>query len=315
MTTSAVVDALNAIGCDFALLNGSESALLDPSSDIDIVAATALPGILGALASELGRSGIYPVMTVHYDVGRGDSVWLIGPRDDFLQLDVLSDPTGIGRLAVATEEMLQSAMPGSDGVRRVPRESEVAYRIAKNLHRQRYDTLRELGGGDLDPSRLKQAIEGVYPGHFSTVETAMTGGDWRSARASLERARRLTRVRRGGWSLWALIIQRWARRAADPVGFWIHFTGPAGAQAVDLAWDRWGHGVAVRLKTQLFPLRPIDRLRIAVAIRRPCLAVTWGRLSPKNALVVDVGDECPPWGELRLEILQRASALILKRFR
>jgi hypothetical protein len=315
MTTLAVVDALNAIGCDFALLDGSESALLDPSSDIDIVAATPLPGILGALAPELGRSGVHPVMAVHYDVGRGDSVWLVGPRDDFLQLDVLSDPTGINRLAMATEEMLQSAKPGSDGVRRVPRESEVAYRVAKNLHRQRYDTLRELDRGELDPSRLKQAIEGVYPGLFSAVATAMTDGDWRSARASLERARRLARLRRGGWRLWALMAQRWARRTVDPVGFWIHFTGPAAAHAVDLAWDRWGRGVAVRFKTQLSPLRPITRLRIAVAIRRPCIAVTWGRLTPDGALVVDVGEECPPWNELRLEILERASARLVERFR
>ncbi len=307
------LEALGTTGCSFALLDGSEGAL-HPTSDLDLVSSAPLPNLLTALSQALVARDVFPVMHVQYDIGRGDALWLVGRNDDVLQVDILSDRRGVNRLAFPTDLALRSTHTPPDGFPRVSREWEVAYRIGKNIHRRRFDRLASLDTDELDPPSLGAALECIYPGRSALVLEAMSLSPRNSvpARGRLEWSRRVARLRRAGPALWASMVLRLAHRVARPVGLWVHFTGAAASTAATMTRSFWGEKFSVRHLEQWDSLSLGERLKLSIAIRRPCLVVTWseGSSTPRRATVVDVGDEAPSWETLRHMVLRRAAARV-----
>lgn len=315
-TVESFLRALAGTGDRYALLDGSPNGWRSPESDLDLVSSRSLARILPDILPPLIEAGVYPVMVVRYDVDRGDAMWLVGAEDDVIQVDVLSDPRGVNRLAFSTDTALASTRTPEDGIPRVSTEIEIAYRVAKNLSRRRFDRLRQLDITGLDRAELATALRGIYGARWELGIAALEQMNWASVRRRLQRSKLLTRFRRGGPPILAAVAARLLNRVIHPVGLWLHFRGTAGGGAAALTWSALGTGFARRNRLDWDEASLVDRIRVRATIRRPSLVVSSGRgRRPRAALVVDVGDELPAWQDLRQEVLSLAATRTLQRSR
>lgn len=179
-----VLDALVAASVPFVVLHGeSRIAMAMPLSDVDVAVDISPEQLIIAAIPEWAAVDLHPVQVCPYDVG-GTSVFLAtSDASDGVQLDLLHDPDGYGRLGVRTSRLVDRAYDGCKWPR-LPRREEATYLLAKRL----------LKGQQQAAMKLR-------------AELLEAGGP-----ADILSSARRNFSRRGG---------RIAKRVIDPVGFWL----------------------------------------------------------------------------------------------
>lgn len=309
-------------GVSWASLHSPDAGL--GASDIDI-AASVPGGRLVELISGAGRASSYAVIaSVNYDIGRGDTYWLWDLTDGaVLQVDVLCDPRGIGRLGFPTEPYLAAVSSGSEADARA---WSFAYELSKRAGRAEWGRLARWPVALLSPETMAPPLEcvlGPRTAGLVTAELASESPQLQALGARIRSSIRRGRYRRARGGVLGIGVQRLrriVRRLVSPVGSWAHFHGPE-AQGLAVMCHRelasaFPRAVTREVRRPLWS-QPFEWVRILVMVRRPSLIVTWSRgPAPvgNRAVKVSAGPDCD-WVERRAELARRWESRVRRALR
>jgi hypothetical protein len=246
--------------------------------DCDIVADDPIVDWWPEVGVRLQAVGVYPLVWSHYDVGRGDALWLWDTGDgSVFHLDVLSDPHGVGRLALATAPLLVDA-DSQSGFPVVDRRWQHVYRLSKDLSKRRWDRLAETGM--VSTGLEADCLESVFGSRVATeITNELIGASsdrWRTAAPALRRARLLLRARRRGWTQLGLDqLRRFWSRLSRPVGVWIHVYGGSAGDATRGLTEEFGASLRTVPVDWRGRRAPGTGLRLRLALLRPMVVITW----------------------------------------
>ena len=106
------MEQLEGIGVDYAILHKQEELLSGTlTSDIDIAVDADLAAVNRQIAERV-RERISPVIVWRYDANSLTTFWSTPDASRGVQLDLLNDPKGRGRLAFKTRQAIAEAQPG-----------------------------------------------------------------------------------------------------------------------------------------------------------------------------------------------------------
>lgn len=279
-----VVAVLNESGCAWALAQGDEGleAAASGQGDLDVVSALPAIEVVARVTERWRRDDALVVCLNSYDIGGSQTFWCVEPDGGALEVDVLCDPRGLGRLGLPTEHLLTDLVHG-----RAPAISpgwQIAYQVSKRVWKQQWRRLAELqpsGAGHLP--QLEQVF-GAAAGRRAAdlIAVGASPAEWAAVAPALQRGRRAQRWARahaGPLEPAVLHAQRVLDRLTRPVGFWAHIWGPdadvvAGAVSASL-------GAALVHRLVVPEPRPQDWPSLASVVLRPGLAVTWSCSPPR----------------------------------
>jgi hypothetical protein len=277
--TTLVWAALNRLGIKWAMWNEPPE---HPNSDFDVVSSMDLVGMLARMHDDLRTVGITPVFAVNYDIGRGDTVWLRASTGAMVQLDVLSDVKGEGRLGIPTDEALVDIRFSASELPLVTPTWQLVYNLAKRVRKRQWSRLEHLTVNGLDSDALMSSMGIVFGSAAPAALELLSQGDskeWQSHRGRLIRSLNRERRRRspgGQLGLAAKRIRRGWDRLTLPVGVWIHLEYADSSQADQLkTWLRRLHS-RVTVKKWVFPWAA-RRTTL-----RPGFIVTWSSGSSRR---------------------------------
>lgn len=260
---------------------------LEVASDLDVVASEPLAALLPRMRAPLTQLGYRLLQYTRYDLAGADAIWLLDPAGAVLHLDVLADPAGIGRLALPTAPVLESAVP-SDAVPWVGARWEACYQVAKAIAKASPARLAAIEG---PPPGLEDALREVLPSRASLVCGGLADRwdqrRWATLMRALRGEQRSARLRHGGAArVLSASLARYWRRVRRPVGVWVHFR-QAGEPRLDFL-------AAIEVRKHLWPEAPGGRWAEAISARigilRPRVVVTWGPHRPPwwgGAAIID----------------------------
>jgi hypothetical protein len=221
---AAAIGALDRSGVGYAVLHGEErlvDAESEPAGDTDLVVDRPPRAVLAAARTELERVGLSPVLCLEYDVGGTATVFLsddIGRRG--VQLDLLFDPTGVGRYRLSSTRLL-ACRQSWRGTSVIAPEAQVVYLWRKRSAKRQVGRLAEVReqAQQLDRAALRRCA-------LDLVRTSTAADDILAGRPASQR-----RVRPR-----ALLLhgRRVASRAWRPAGFWLHLTDGSHPEALGL---------------------------------------------------------------------------------
>lgn len=285
-----VLAELQELRAPWALAHGRQGldAVLSGNGDLDVVAGLPAAVLAHRLMRRWVTSDFFVVVLNQYDIGRGDAFWCVD-RDGggFLEVDVLCDPRGLGRLGVPTADVLASRSGGS--IPAAAEEWRLAYQVSKRLWKRQWDRLPGLRSSRVQDT-AHCALQQVFGRSAGTLAAELlnqpsAAGDWQRAAPVLRRGRRRQRWGRasaGPAELALLQMNRLSGRVRHPVGFWVHVWGP-GAQETARAVDA-SIGVALVRHVVLEGRRARHWPQIAATLWRPGLAVTSSVSPPGHGL-------------------------------
>lgn len=248
---------------------------LRQSGDLDVAVDRPLPALLTEHRPVLESAGIVPLLWSQYDIGRGDAVWLWDTTDaTTLQLDVLCDPKGTGRLGVPTTALLDAAgSTGTDGWR-------CAYFVSKRLQKRQWSRLATLASRcSHDADEPLREVFGPQAGMVAGDLLRRGAGEaqWRSSATALRRGRTGRRWRRNGGPVRLTVerLRRFVRRATTPVGFWAHLAGEGAQAAAEAVADTLGAALPRQEVRRVSGPSVAATLQLRWTLLRPSLVVTY----------------------------------------
>lgn len=278
-----ILEALATLGVPHAVLHGEDQVAAGSiMSDLDLVAADPPKELAARLRGVFDELGVGVIARFPYDVGAETFFLADAHGERSLQLDVMCDPRGLGRLGIRTEVALENVRAGC----RWPVLSEIdsiVYLLRKrHMKRDRPRLIEQIAcarsiGARVVTSRAREVCSQPASGD---IEALLIGGTATPAfhyhRASLPRASRL------------------ASRLLHPVGHWVHIQGQEADAAASAVAARLG---CVLPSVRLLPQPPrATRLPglLATAIHRdrwrPHLLVSFGPAPARMAdRTVDAG--------------------------
>jgi hypothetical protein len=107
------LDGLARSGVRFAVLHGEPALAAGHGvSDVDTVTSFSPERVICLARAAWAEAGLHPVMLWPYDVGAKTVFLATSDASDGVQLDLLHDPDGHGRLRLRSDSMLRAAQPG-----------------------------------------------------------------------------------------------------------------------------------------------------------------------------------------------------------
>jgi hypothetical protein len=261
MVARQVLEGLLASGVDMALIHGLASLRDGSLSDLDVVIDLPIARLLATARPSWAANGIFPVIVWPYDVG-GTTVFLAThDASDGVQLDLLHDRKGSGKLGVRSQPLLAHShrlglIPTVDDPYRL------TYLWKKRLMKRQSDRL----------STLKHEALGVDREALESASVELTGnllvarqleGRMTPSRAPSSGARVVSEARRR------------VKRILTPIGFWIHVDDSfVGAEVV----RRFGRFLAAARLIGTPPRVGVKRAltEVVPVVFRPGLVVTTG---------------------------------------
>jgi hypothetical protein len=240
VASAAVLDVLAGCGVRFALLHDEARIAAGSSrSDLDLVVDRDPRRILADHVPDLHRAGLYPIIVWPYDVAETATVFLARPdASSGVQLDLLCDPSGLGKYGVRSRVLLEQTGQGERWPVIRP-EHQLLYLLRKRSHKGARDEVVELRRslGDMQRTEILAEVGRLFsPPAAATVLRILDSG-W-DANGGHEGPP--SSVRQG---------MRWLRRLRSPIGFWAELVGrDSSASAEELAtrfgrflpWSRAG---------------------------------------------------------------------------
>lgn len=312
LLTRQVLSELTSISIRWALLHSPPDDL-GSLSDCDIAADSSGPEIVLRLRGHWERTGLHPIVHSYYDVGRGDAVWIWSePEQAMLHLDVLSDPTGLGRLGIRTDLVLAT----TSSTRELAVADEAwrgVYRVSKDLARGRSHPgrLEALAG-----SAAAASVFGARPWPAWVMERGLTREN-KMARAYLRARIMIARLRRNGpVRLMGAQVGRRLSRATRRAGRWIHVSGPLAESASSLLEEVLGDSLPVH-RVGAGAGRRFLPIEAKVRTIRPQVFITWTdkvgvRPAPPDAFV-DAGTEPIDAGALVADVMRQLATVTYRR--
>jgi len=181
-----LIEQLEGIGVDYAILHKQEELLSGTlTSDVDIAVDADLADVNRQIAERVRRR-ISPVIVWRYDVNSLTTCWSTPDASRGVQLDLLNDPEGRGRLAFKTQQAIAEAQPGQRFME-LSTSAKSAYLLSKRLvkgdlvalnrvvseitrHGQEAIVLRHLS--PRGQFRARKAIAGRHPKAVRLVSTS-----------------------------------------------------------------------------------------------------------------------------------------------
>ena len=273
-TSDAVEVTLESLaGTDarWAVLHGEDAlARGHTDSDIDLVVDRNPLSLYAELVPRLMSNGLHPIGVVVYDIGAAALFLLEADLGGRVQLDLMHDPLGHGRLGLRTAPLLEFAIDGTRWPRVSATDSRL-YQAAKRVWKQDLESLSRLAA-EIRPeemSRYRYRARTV----FATPQRAACVIE------ALEH-RRLPRFTQT-FEHRLLSLRRYLTRMGKPVGHWIHIddsdesVGAVIHKALYHALPYVGAGqLGAGWGSRLAALA-----RIAYKRRKPALIVSTGRLT------------------------------------
>jgi hypothetical protein len=253
----ALLDGMADEGVRFAVLHQSERLQAgEIDSDIDLVVADPPAVVMSRLRVLLARLGLAPILVWPYDAGATRGVFLArADLTEGLQLDLLHDPTGLGKYGIRSAAALAESVSGRWPA--LAADAETAYRIRKRLLKGPPASVQSLVDGVGDPAAVVAAAARIMtPRAAESVTRALARRSWRARSATPLPIRW-----RRGW-----------RRLRRPVGAWVHLVNGSEGQADEL-------------RRRLARILPRAEARPAgaewwrqpvITRRRPAVILTWG---------------------------------------
>lgn len=192
----ALLDSLDRLGVDYAVLHNVDALLAgSKTSDIDLVVDRDPWEVIARLAENRDSHGLWLTMPWAYDHGSLTSFWLSQSCDDGVQLDLLADRKGRGRIGLLTEAALADKVQGREEPPHLSAVTEAVYTLSKRILKR--DRVRALAAIDklialdetnveaevrrlLSPRMRRRALRALRTGKVS-----MRGAGWDRWRARL----------------------------------------------------------------------------------------------------------------------------------
>lgn len=196
----ALLDSLDRLGVNYAVLHNTGALMSGgETSDIDLALTGDVWEATACLLEEQSLHGLQLVMLSEYDYGSLSSFWLSESGWDGVQLDLLADPSGRGRLGLLTEAALAGKVREHGGPPRLSPGAQAVYTLSKRILKR--DRVRALGA-------IEELKEAEGPNAEAELTRLLSPRMRRRALRAL-RTRRIgafdaqeTGMRRLGWDLW-----------------------------------------------------------------------------------------------------------------
>lgn len=226
---------------NFAMLCGSNADPFDTSSDIDLIFGQDPRLVVEPILKRMETlEKILVIQRLHYEVPHGYYyvIYMLGCDSEFLHLDCLYDPWGIGRYYLSTGYLLEGRVTESWGCR-ASRQRELLYFLIKRAVKGRASATelqslrRAILGSDRVFWREVQSLLGSKAGVL-VDRLCSAGGEHEISdalsdiRDVLERRFRFKHPLRYLTRL-ALTCVRWSRRLFRPTGLFVVLVGPDGS--------------------------------------------------------------------------------------
>ena len=234
-----ILEALNASGCAYALIQGDRSFEEAPASDIDIAFGENPNQVILPIIRRLAAAtGARLVQCLHYEIPHGYYyVLAVGTPPRFLHLDCLYDPLGINRYRLPTPFLLEGAKAEA-GAKRASKARMALYLLMKRSIKGEAssEALDVLAGCFNDaPDTVWSDVrtwfgDGARPLVTRLLQTRTTA-EVQSILMQLSfTAERRFRFRHPARYLLSLLMNltRKARRFVRPTGFFVVVLGPDG---------------------------------------------------------------------------------------
>jgi len=297
----SLLDCLDRLGVNYAVIHNASA--LTPggeTSDLDLALTGDVWEVTARLLEEQGSHGLHLAMLSEYDFGSLSSFWLSESGEDGVQLDLLADPCGRGRIGLLTEAALEDKVEDPDaGPPRLSAGAEAVYTLSKRI-------LKRDGRRALAAIEALEAAEGV---HAEAQLRRLLSPRMRRRAVRAFRIRntevqnvRGTGMHRLGWDLWReRLSSRGLARLAMAKGAVVFV--PADREKVQPIADRL---------SLVFPLVEVrttapSRIRAWWLTRAPRLVLVTNREGRPTVTSVDIGRSITEElsGRTRLRIANR----------
>jgi len=206
------LESLAGTGARWAVLHGEDAlARGHTDSDIDLVVDRNPLSLYAELVPRLMSNGLHPIGVVVYDIGAAALFLLEADLRGRVQLDLIHDPRGHGRLGLRTDPLLESAAEGAKWPRVSSTDSRL-YQAAKRVWKRDLESLSRLAAEitpeDMSLYRRRARTVFATPQRTACVIEALEH-------------RRLPRFTQT-FEHRLLSLRRYAARLAKPAGHWIH---------------------------------------------------------------------------------------------
>jgi hypothetical protein len=276
-------------------------------TDLDIAATVTVSAVISAHYPALAKANLTALMLTEYDIGGAEAVWLHDiAGGGTLQLDILADRRGLGRLGLPIDSVLDAPVEGRP-LHQISREWALGYQVSKRLHKREWRRLATYRAAGMDADRVDVVFDEIFgfagPRIVALIRGHACPSDWRAIAALAAAGRVQRRMQRSsvgpleiGWKS----FRRIGHRLLHPVGFWVHFSGTEAGDVAKACAEDMSHSLSTVLVSNE-PIRLLGLLGSPARVRRPRLVVTFSdspaalrRLRP-NFLV----DEARDWKSAR----------------
>lgn len=224
------------------------------------------PQILRLLRDELLIKEWFPIIFANYDVGRADAIWLWSRSERcVVHLDVICDPTGMGRLGICTPNLLNDAEPYGQ-LKVANARWRTAYRVSKDVYKAQKRRLQRSEVVDRPSSARRRVTDkdDNHPVHPSLLNQ--------------ELRRRIFAGRRKRNGLAQIMIAESQRRLARlrlRAGRWIHLQGAFAYDGARLLADELEPAIPVKVvRVGRFPW--VAFLMATVTTLKPKIFISYG---------------------------------------
>lgn len=223
------------------------------------------PQILRLLRDELVIEEWFPIIFANYDVGRADAIWIwSGSERCVVHLDVICDPTGMGRLGICTPELLSEAEPYRD-LKVANAWWRTAYRVSKDVYKAKKRSLQgSASASGRVPTKDGNALSAAHPLYPSLLDR--------------ELRRRIFAGRRKRNGLTQIMIAESQRRLARirlRAGRWIHLQGAFAFEGARLLANELEPAIPVKVM-RMRRLPWVTFLMATVTTLKPKIFITYG---------------------------------------